>query len=56
MKSKRLNDYPIQSNRPTTPLVVVSLDDSLAVKRLIQHTSKRVIKEHKEALERLAYR
>lgn len=54
---KKLRDFEKQPiKRPIVPLVEMSLGDNEASKRLIAHATKRVIKQHKEELEKLAYR
>lgn len=45
-----------QKNRPHTPIVPMNLSDNEATRRLVAHATKRVIKTHKEELQKLAYR
>ncbi|MFA9485963.1 hypothetical protein LU276_05155 [Moraxella haemolytica] len=51
---KKLATEPIK--RPTTPIVPMQLSDDEATRRLVAHATQRVIKAHKEELQKLAYR
>lgn len=52
---KRLNEHT-RLQRPNVPIVRMDLSDNEATKRLITHATKRVIQQHKQELEKLAYR
>lgn len=47
---------PKKNNRPHTPIVPMDLSDTQATHRLVAHATKRVIKTHKDELQKLAYR
>lgn len=54
---KKLADFIQKSEqRPNVPMVKITLEDNPASKRLIQHTAKRVIQQHKQELQQLAYK
>lgn len=57
---KRLKDYQVESRKPRSAIAgqVLSMhfsnDD--ATKRIVMHSAKRVIRQHKEEIQALAYK
>lgn len=57
---KRLNDYKIENRKPRSCLAgqVLSMQfkNDEATKRVVMHSARRVIKQHKEEIQELAYK
>lgn len=57
---KRLKDYKVESRRTRSPMAgqVLSMQFSNddATKRIVMHSAKRVIRQHKEEIQALAYK
>lgn len=57
---KRLKDYQIESRKPRSTMAgqVLSMQFSNddATKRIVMHSAKRVIRQHKEEIKALAYK
>lgn len=57
---KRLHDYKIENRkaRPIAEVQVLSIpfNDDAATKRVVIHSAKRVIKQHKQEIQTLAYK
>lgn len=58
--SKRLKDYQINSRKPrstiTGQVLEMQFGDDEATKRIVMHSAKRVIRQHKEEIQALAYK
>ena len=58
--SKRLKDYNVdeRKDRPTISrqILPISFGEDEATKRVVMHAVKRVIKQHKDELQKLAYK
>lgn len=55
---KRLNDFKITAPSPRPALKVLSIDfgDDEVTYRIVLHHAKRVILQHKEEIQKLAYK
>jgi hypothetical protein len=58
--SKRLKDYKIEEHKTRSELtgqvLPIQFSDNEATKRVVMHSAKRVIQQHKEEIKELAYR
>ncbi|RKG35216.1 hypothetical protein D7V21_04955 [Acinetobacter guerrae] len=58
--TKRLKDFKIENHkaRPEISRQIVSIqfEDDEATKRMVMHSAKRVILQHKEEIQELAYK
>lgn len=55
---KRLKDFKIteQIPRPTVKVVFIQFCDDEATRRIVLHYARRVILQHKEEIQKLAYK
>lgn len=55
---KRLKDFEMnkQIKRPVFEVLPMDFKDNEATKRIVTHTVKRIIKQHKEEFQNLAYK
>lgn len=58
--NKRLKDYKVEDRKPRSSMAgqVLSMQFSNdeATKRIVMHSARRVIKQHKEEIQELAYK
>lgn len=58
--SKRLKDYQMENRKPrstiTGQVLEMQFSDDEATKRIVMHSAKRVIRQHKEEIQALAYK
>ncbi|MBF7696203.1 hypothetical protein [Acinetobacter rathckeae] len=58
-KTIRLKDFDVDSNvtaHMATQVVPIDFQDNEATKRMVMHSAKRVIQQHKEEIQALAYK
>jgi len=57
-RMKRLKDFKIteQIPRPTVKVVFIQFCDDEATRRIVLHYARRVILQHKEEIQKLAYK
>lgn len=55
---KRLKDFTIENRkpRPIVPVLPMQFGDGEATKRIVMHSAKQVIRQHKDELTKLAYK
>ena len=57
---KRLSNFTLENQRPRSKIKVQVLEmqfgDDEATKRVVMHNAKRVIQQHKEEIQELAYK
>ncbi|NNH78475.1 hypothetical protein HLH17_12500 [Acinetobacter sp. ANC 5380] len=55
---KRLNDFKIIERKPrlTVKVLPIQFSDDEATRRIVLHHAKRVIRQHREELQKLAYK
>ena len=55
---KRLKDFKIEGRkpRPIVPVLPMQFGDDEATKRIVMHSAKQVIRQHKDELTKLAYK
>ena len=57
---KRLKDYTIENRRlrsnDITRILPIAFEDNDVTRRIIKHVVKRVIRQHKEEIQALAYK
>lgn len=57
---KRLSNFKLENKRPRSKIKVQVLEmqfgDDDATKRVVMHNAKRVIQQHKEEIQELAYK
>lgn len=58
--TKRLKDYKIENRKPrsssATQVVPIPFENNEATKRIVMHSAKRVIRQHKDEIQALAYK
>lgn len=58
--SKRLKDYQVDNRKPrstiTGQVLEMQFSDDEATKRIVMHSAKRVIRQHREEIQALAYK
>ena len=58
--NKRLSDFKIENRKPRSAmagqLLSIPFDDNEATKRVVMHSAKRVIQQHKKEIQELAYK
>jgi hypothetical protein len=58
--TKRLSDFKIENRKPRSAmagqLLSIPVDDNEATKRVVMHSAKRVIQQHKKEIQELAYK
>ncbi len=58
--TKRLGDFKIENRKPRSAmagqLLSIPFDDNEATKRVVMHSAKRVIQQHKKEIQELAYK
>lgn len=58
--TKRLSDFKIENRKPRSAmagqLLSIPFDDNEATKRVVMHSAKRVIQQHKKEIQELAYK
>lgn len=57
---KRLKNYTIENRKPrsngVTQVLPIAFEDNGAARRIVNHVVKRVIRQHKEEIQALAYK
>lgn len=58
--NKRLKDYTVEDRKVrskiTGDVLTIQFSDNEATKRVVMHSAKRVIQQHKKEIQELAYR
>lgn len=58
--TKRLKDYQVDNRKPrstiTGQVLEMQFSDDEATKRIVMHSAKRVIRQHREEIQALAYK
>jgi hypothetical protein len=58
--TKRLEDYNLENRKPhsssSSQVLPINFENNEATKRVVMHSAKRVIRQHKDEIQALAYK